>query len=191
MNLEVRKRFVQGVNEVLRRTFTKTASTCSPRGYDDEGKTTLHIMNREQELGLMIDGFSQVGFRLNNHMTVLGPMVIFSRSVLSWNVGTIADVNEDSFSLFKILEPKIDILVLGTGDKVDNHNFFSKFLKFSKEYRIAFEVQPTETACATFNFLNAEGRNVVGCLIPPDTIRVTEDDEFKTQMRYKNSYART
>jgi NADH dehydrogenase [ubiquinone] 1 alpha subcomplex assembly factor 3 len=38
---------------------------------------------------------------------VLGPMAIFPRTVLSWNVGSVDDINEDSLSLFCMLEPKI------------------------------------------------------------------------------------
>ncbi|XP_030765363.1 NADH dehydrogenase [ubiquinone] 1 alpha subcomplex assembly factor 3 [Sitophilus oryzae] len=156
--------------------------------YEGEGKTTLHIMNKDEELGLMINGYSQAGFRLNNNMTVLGPMIIFSRSVLAWNIDDITDVTEDSLCLFKILEPKIDIIVLGTGDKIDNHNFFKNLLVFSKKHRISFEILPTEAACPTFNFLNAEGRNVVGAMIPPQTFTYTEDDELTTKLRYQNLY---
>lgn len=49
----------------------------------------------------------QVGFRLNNGMYVLGPMAIFPRTVLSWNVGNVHAINEDSLLLFCLIEPKI------------------------------------------------------------------------------------
>lgn len=110
--------------------------------------------------------------------------------MLSWNISDITQVNEDSLSIFKVLEPKIDILVLGTGDKVDNHDLVKDFLQFSRKYRLAFEILPTESACATFNFLNAEGRNVVGAMIPPQTIRYTEDDRFRSKMIYDNVFDR-
>lgn len=32
-----------------------------PRTYEGEGKTTLHIMNKDAEYGLMINGYSEVG----------------------------------------------------------------------------------------------------------------------------------
>lgn len=47
-----------------------------PGAYEGEGKTTIHILNKEAELGLMIDGYSQVSpsiiiYRvdLNKHFT--------------------------------------------------------------------------------------------------------------------------
>ncbi|XP_076253938.1 NADH dehydrogenase [ubiquinone] 1 alpha subcomplex assembly factor 3 isoform X2 [Rhynchophorus ferrugineus] len=159
------------------------------RVYEGEGQTTAHILNKDEELGLMIDAYSEVGFRLNNNITILGPMVIFPRSVLSWNIEGIKDVNEDSFSLFPVLEPKIDIIVLGTGDKVDNYNFFENLRKFSNKYKIAFEILPTETACPTFNFLNAEGRAVVGAMIPPTTFMYGLDDELNTNLRYTSIFS--
>ncbi|CAH2013310.1 unnamed protein product [Acanthoscelides obtectus] len=136
----------------------------------------------------MIDGYSQVGFRLNNDMTVLGSMVIFPRSVLSWAVDDVSEINEESLCLFSILEPKVDILVIGIGDKIENNDFYRRLLPFSRKFRISFEILPTVQACSTFNFLNSEGRNVVGAMIPPKDIKPTDDDHVNTKLRYENLY---
>ncbi|KAL1497119.1 hypothetical protein ABEB36_008129 [Hypothenemus hampei] len=183
--------FLKCIGSVIRRSISTNPDLRNPRGYDDDGKTSVHILNKDEDLALMIDGYSQVGFKLNNRVTVLGPMVIFPRSVLSWNINDINDVNDDSLSLFKVLVPKLDIIVLGTGDKVTERDVFASFRKFSKDHKISFEILPTETACATFNFLNAEGRNVVGALIPPQTIlHFTDDDIVKSSLRYDNPFVR-
>lgn len=110
--------------------------------------------------------------------------------MLSWNVNDVSEITEESFSLFAIIEPKIDILVLGVGDKLDNFNFYIKILPFTRKYKMALEVLPTEQACATFNFLNSEGRNVAGAMIPPKTLNANEDDELRSKMRYSNLYER-
>ncbi|CAH0556678.1 unnamed protein product [Brassicogethes aeneus] len=178
----------QVFNSTIRRKLHKSKWLLGTSTYEGDGKTTLNILNNEADMGLMIDGFSQVGFRLNNGFTVLGPMVIFPKSVLSWNVNDLEDINEESLSLFKILEPKLDILVVGVGDRAKDFNFVHKLLPFSKQFKIAFEVMPTEQACSTFNFLNSEGRNVAGALIPPKTITTSDDDELNTKMRYANLY---
>lgn len=47
--------------------------------YDGDGKTKVSILNHEVEGGLMINAFSQMGFRLNNGMMVVGPMALFPR----------------------------------------------------------------------------------------------------------------
>lgn len=109
-------------------------------------------------------------------MYVVGPMAIFPRTVLSWNVGAADEIKEESLSLFSILEPKIDILVVGVGDEKITPKFSRKIIEFMKKYRINVEVLSTEQACTTFNFLNAEGRVVAGAFIPPKMITIFDDD---------------
>lgn len=87
-----------------------------------------------------------------------------------------------------MVEPKLDIIVFGVGDKVENFNFYKRILPFSRKFKIPFEILPTDQACATFNFLNSEGRYVAGAMIPPQTIKPTEDDELHSKLRYQNLY---
>jgi NADH dehydrogenase [ubiquinone] 1 alpha subcomplex assembly factor 3 len=49
------------------------------KAYEGDGKTSATVLNSEDGAGLMIDSFSQTGFRLNNGMLVVGPMAIFAR----------------------------------------------------------------------------------------------------------------
>ncbi|XP_028146444.2 NADH dehydrogenase [ubiquinone] 1 alpha subcomplex assembly factor 3 [Diabrotica virgifera virgifera] len=177
-------------NSNVRRNISSTTKLFIPGAYEASGQTNVQILNKDTELGIMINGFSQVGFRLNNDFTVLGSMVIFPRSVLSWNVHDVSEITEDTLSLFTILEPKIDILVIGVGDRLDNFDFYKNLLPFMRKQKIALEILPTESACSTFNFLNSEGRNVVGAMIPPKTFRVSEDDELVSKMRYQNLYVK-
>lgn len=129
----------------------------------------------------MIDAFSQAGFRLNNGINVVGPMAIFPRTVLSWSIGTAEDINEASLSLFSVLEPKVDILVIGVGDAKITPHFSRKIMEYMKKHRINVEVLSTEQACTTFNFLNHEGRVVAGALIPPKMINIYDDDLMLAQ----------
>lgn len=59
-----------------RARFSMQAGTSS---YEGDGKTTVSILNQEVDAGLMINSFSQMGFRLNNGMMVIGPMAIFPK----------------------------------------------------------------------------------------------------------------
>ncbi|CAG9860273.1 unnamed protein product [Phyllotreta striolata] len=170
------------------RKLHQNSNLHSPGAYEASGKTTVQVMNKDTEIGIMIDGFSQVGFKLNNDFTILGSMVIFPRSVLSWNVEDVSEITEQTLSLFTILEPKIDILVLGVGDRLQDFSLYTKILPFTRKHRMSLEVMPTEQACATFNFLTTEGRNVAGALIPPKIINTSEDDEMESKLRYQNLY---
>ncbi|XP_066967044.1 NADH dehydrogenase [ubiquinone] 1 alpha subcomplex assembly factor 3 [Macrobrachium rosenbergii] len=155
----------------------------------DDQKTTARVLNQEIGAGLMIDGYSQAGFRLNNGMSVVGPMAIFPKSVLSWRVRDENDITEDSLSLFYILEPKLDILIIGVGDR--GIALKPRVLQYIKNKGLNIEVLPTESACATFNFLNDEKRYVAAALIPPTNIQTHEDELVQDQVRKKSLFIAT
>lgn len=58
---------------------TQQFPSASTSTYEGDGKTKVNILNRDTELGLMINSYSQYGFRLNNELRVVGPMAIFPR----------------------------------------------------------------------------------------------------------------
>lgn len=140
----------------------------------------------EADAGLMVDAFSQVGFRLNNGLSVVGPVALFPKTVLSWKVRSVEDINEDSLSLFYLLEPKIDLLILGVGDKGTAVN--TNIIHFMKQKGITLEILPTESACTTFNFLNQERRYVAAGLIPPYNLVSTIDDHLRAQRDAKTLF---
>lgn len=109
--------------------------------------------------------------------------------MLSWNVGSADDINEATLSLFCILEPKIDVLVLGLGDADVTPTIAKRIMAFTRKYKVNVEILTTESACATFNFLNAEQRMVAGAFIPPVSLRVNENDLMNAQRRNNNLYA--
>lgn len=76
-----------------------------------------------------------------------------------------------------------DILVIGVGDNDMKVN--PKVIQYMRQKKINLEILPTERACATFNFLNAEGRCVAGAIIPPTVLRISDDDLAATQRKNK------
>ncbi|NXK55572.1 NDUF3 factor, partial [Chauna torquata] len=88
-----------------------------------------------------------------------------SGPALSPQVGSYRDISLQSLSLFRLLEPRIEILVLGTGDRVER--LHPAVVKQMRVCGIAVEVQDTPNACATFNFLTSEKRLAAAGLIPP------------------------
>ncbi|XP_014908839.1 NADH dehydrogenase [ubiquinone] 1 alpha subcomplex assembly factor 3 [Poecilia latipinna] len=140
---------------------------------DDEiyQRTTVSIMKTEAHNGILIHSYSPMGFNIDGNR-VFGPCAVIPPAVLQWNVGSSEDITEESISLFHMLEPPIEILVLGTGSKVERIN--PSVLALLKRKRIALEVQDTPNACATFNFLNSERRLVAAGLIPPSYSRALE-----------------
>ncbi|XP_026313914.1 NADH dehydrogenase [ubiquinone] 1 alpha subcomplex assembly factor 3 [Hyposmocoma kahamanoa] len=177
---------VRQANLVVKKTPPYLSLVRHKAAYEGEGKMTVRIINQEQDLGLMIDSYATYGFRLNNGITVLGPMAIFPRSVLSWAIRGSEQITEDSLRLFKLLEPKIDLLVIGleTRERKAQDSVFMA----ARRAKLNVEILATEHACSTFNFLNAEGRYVAGALVPPLHIQLNEDDMLRSKLHYDNLY---
>ncbi|XP_072239247.1 NADH dehydrogenase [ubiquinone] 1 alpha subcomplex assembly factor 3 [Leuresthes tenuis] len=133
---------------------------------DDElyQRTTVSVMKREQENGILIHSYSPAGFNIDGNR-VFGPCAVVPPAILQWNVGNYKDITEESVSLFHMLEPTIEILILGTGATLERVD--PSVLALLKRKGIAVEVQDTPNACATFNFLTSERRMVAAGLIPP------------------------
>ena len=110
-----------------------------------------------------------------------------------WNVDGPEDINEDSLALFTILDPKIDVLIIGFGDNTSQtgkRSFpvdTSIILKMLRK-GINVELLTTENAIATYNFLVEEGRVVAAALIPPNHVRMTDQDIVDTKARRKQLY---
>ena len=65
----------------------------SIRHYDPElggaemKSTTVTMLSKEDDDYLYVEAYSQMGFRLSNGFRIVGPCVLFPRSVLHWGVG--------------------------------------------------------------------------------------------------------
>ncbi|XP_020771419.1 NADH dehydrogenase [ubiquinone] 1 alpha subcomplex assembly factor 3 isoform X2 [Odocoileus virginianus] len=129
---------------------------------DDElyQRTRISLLQRESPLAMYIDSYSSRGFVVNGNR-VFGPCALLPQSVVQWNVGSYQDITEESFSLFWMLEPRIEIVVVGTGDRTERLQ--PHVLRAMRQRGIAVE----PNACATFNFLCHEGRVTGAALIPP------------------------
>ncbi|KAE9419949.1 hypothetical protein Angca_002381 [Angiostrongylus cantonensis] len=133
-------------------------------------------MTEAKQIG--VRGLSCYGFRMMDGRFLYGPVALFPKSVLSWRVHTPEDITPRSLSLFAMLEPKIDILIIGAGDKknIDKYGCFLLVICLFKyrRGRKAFIHSVLEDAIATFNFLNSEGRYIAAGLYPPDDLIITD-----------------
>ena len=48
--------------------------------------TTVTMLSKEDDDYLYVEAYSQMGFRLSNGFRIVGPCVLFPRSVLHWGV---------------------------------------------------------------------------------------------------------
>lgn len=124
----------------------------------------MTVMQREPDSGPIILSYSSRGFNIDGNR-VVGPCAVVPPAILQWNVGSHKDITVESLALFYLLEPRIEVLVLGTGSRTERLD--PKILSFLRTKGIAVEIQDTPNACATFNFLTSERRIAAAGLIPP------------------------
>jgi NADH dehydrogenase [ubiquinone] 1 alpha subcomplex assembly factor 3 len=154
--------------------------------YEGDGKTTVTVLNHEIDSPLMIDSYNYNGFKLNNGFSVYGPVALFPKSVLGWDVSHSNMVTPETLTLFGLLEPKLDILVIGVGNPGDK--IPTETIQYLRHKKISFEILSTEHACTTFNFLNVEKRCVAAALIPPTHITFSEQDHLRYKIDRKKLY---
>lgn len=151
--------------------------------YDGPGKTTVSVLNQEVE-SLLIDSYSVKGFRLNNDMKCFGPIIIFPDAVLGWKVRGPQDITVESLTLFRLLDPKPELIVLGVGES--SKAFDPRQFLLLRKAGFNVEAMPTEHAVSTYNYLCAEERLVAAALIPPDKVSfINEYDLHNMNVRAK------
>ncbi len=94
-----------------------------------------------------------------------GGVLVFPNRVLAWPVSGFTALTPDDFAAVGAAEPKVEVLLLGTGARTE-------FLRPSVKSDIKAvaglspEGMDTGAACRTYNILLSEGRRVAAALIP-------------------------
>lgn len=114
---------------------------------------------------LMILFTFKTGFTFNTGTRVIGPMMLFPRYAICWNVASGKHINDSSLSLLTVLEPKPDLFIIGLDDKYD-FLYLKSLREIVQKLGITTEIISVRNACTVFNFVNEEGRYVVAGLIP-------------------------
>lgn len=92
----------------------------------------------------------QFGFRINKHVQVIGPIVLFPRAVFAWHVESPQKIDFDSLMIFGMVQPKVDTLIIGIGSDETTKNIGATILKFAHEFKINVEILSTELVCYEF-----------------------------------------
>ncbi|KAJ7334374.1 hypothetical protein OS493_014685 [Desmophyllum pertusum] len=111
-----------------------------------------------------ITSYSNRGFHIKD-IKVFGSVAVLPSTFYHWRIKKPEDITAESLALFTIMEPPIEIVVVGTGEKILHLN--PEIHSYLKKHNILLEVQDTANATATFNFLLEEKRLVGAAFIPP------------------------
>ncbi|KAG0498823.1 hypothetical protein HPP92_003514 [Vanilla planifolia] len=107
--------------------------------------------------------YSETGFTING-VKYEGSLLIVENKVMSWAPKRFSEINAESLSIFKVLRPVPEILVLGCGRHIDFVN--EELRQFLRSIGIKLEAIDSRNAASTYNILNEEGRMVAAALLP-------------------------
>ncbi|CAI5982087.1 unnamed protein product, partial [Closterium sp. NIES-65] len=104
-------------------------------------------------------GFTVGGRDLDSSILCVGDVA------LCWSPSCLADVTPDSLALFQLIRPQPELLLLGTGQRMQAVP--GELREFVRACGMKLEVLSTRHAISTLNVLNEEGRSVAAALLLP------------------------
>eukprot|EP00252_Welwitschia_mirabilis_P003634 TRINITY_DN13697_c0_g2_i1.p1 TRINITY_DN13697_c0_g2~~TRINITY_DN13697_c0_g2_i1.p1 ORF type:complete len:173 (+),score=25.42 TRINITY_DN13697_c0_g2_i1:79-597(+) len=112
---------------------------------------------------IRIDGCTDTGFIANN-TEYKGSLMCIENLILSWRPKQLSEVTVDSLSVFKIIRPVPEIVVLGCGKRTELVD--PNIRNFLRSNGIKLEAVDSWNAAGIFNILNEERRAAVAALLP-------------------------
>ncbi|KAF7825685.1 NADH dehydrogenase [ubiquinone] 1 alpha subcomplex assembly factor 3 [Senna tora] len=133
----------------LRRTFSL---------YDQ-----INLIDNLPEDQLRFQGYNDTGFTVNK-VEYEGSLICVGNLLLSWKPKKFSEITADSLSLFQIVRPIPEILILGCGRYIQQVD--PELRRFIRSTGMKFEAVDSRNAASTYNILNEEGRIVAAALLP-------------------------
>lgn len=93
-----------------------------------------------------------------------GSILCYADLWLAWAPRSLTQVTMDTLTLVDLAKPVPDLVVLGTGRRIQPPP--RELAAALEERGVSIEAVDTINAVATFNILNQEGRKVVGAMLP-------------------------
>ena len=113
-----------------------------------------------------VTGWGVGQFKVNGNR-IAGPIILTKTMVFKWKLPSdtvrVKDLKIEDFELFTIMNPPLDLIILGTGNNIEYPD--PGFLKKLRDIA-AVEIVDSVNAGATFNLLSKEDRQVAAALLP-------------------------
>ena len=106
----------------------------------------------------IIQGYGDGGFRISGERHE-GSVIVFPTQLLSWD----GELTAESLAPIAAAEPKVQILLLGTGAKMILPP--PELRRFFREQGITLDAMDTGAACRTYSVLLGEERRIAAALV--------------------------
>jgi len=135
---------------------------------DTKHKSHVELSSKSEVVDpLLLTGYHPGGFQFRGNTLIKGPIVVIDRVVFQWKIDDVKQISAASFSLFEMIYPKVDLIIVGTGDSCEYLS--TDILDELRSRGIGVEVQDTPHACGTYNLLKGQRPKTVGAALIPIT----------------------
>lgn len=123
----------------------------------------INLIDQVPDDQLRFQRYTETGFTVNG-VEYEGSLLIVDKLLMSWSPKRFSDITPESLSVFRLLRPVPEILLLGCGRYIEPVN--PELRRFIHSTGMKFEAVDSRNAASTFNILNEEGRLVAAALLP-------------------------
>ncbi|GMH08646.1 hypothetical protein Nepgr_010486 [Nepenthes gracilis] len=123
----------------------------------------INLINNVPDDQLRFQQYDEMGFVVNG-VKYEGSLLCVGNLLLSWSPKKFSEITPDSLSVFQILRPIPEILILGCGRHIEPVG--SELCSFIRSAGMKLEAVDSRNAASTYNILNEEGRIVAAALLP-------------------------
>ncbi|PQQ02597.1 NADH dehydrogenase [Prunus yedoensis var. nudiflora] len=123
----------------------------------------INLIDNVPDDQLRFQRYTETGFRVNG-VDYEGSLLCVGNMLMSWAPTKFSHVTPDSLSVFQIVRPIPEILILGTGRNIEPVD--PELRRFIRSTGMKLEAVDSRNAISTYNILNEEGRIVAAALLP-------------------------
>ncbi|KAK2405974.1 NADH dehydrogenase ubiquinone 1 alpha subcomplex assembly factor protein (DUF498/DUF598) [Trifolium repens] len=123
----------------------------------------INLIDNVPEDQLRFQGFNDTGFTVNG-VEYEGSLLCVGNLIMSWKPKKFSEITSDSLSLFQIVRPIPEILIVGCGRNIQHVD--PELRRFIRSTGMKLEAVDSRNAASTYNILNEEGRIVAAALLP-------------------------
>ncbi|KAE8695695.1 NADH dehydrogenase 1 alpha subcomplex assembly factor 3-like isoform X3 [Hibiscus syriacus] len=168
--MAVRVRAVETLPKLMRRlrkdspssTMTQSPVLPSPRRafslYDQ-----INLIDNVPDEQLRFQRYTETGFTVNG-VNYEGSLLCVENLATYWGPRNFSEITPQSLSVFQIIRPIPEILILGCGRNIEPVD--PELRRFISSTGMKLEPLDSRNAASTYNILNEEGRIVAAALLP-------------------------
>ncbi|KAI0355386.1 DUF498-domain-containing protein [Trametes cingulata] len=152
-------------NSARLRLATRAFHVTRARRYPGDGGLN-NILSGGSAPAVTVKTITQNGIQLADGLLLTSACIFLDGKVFLWNVPEKLwdDWKPEHFEIFDTVVPKPEILLLGTGERVEM--LPPQLRQYLMRAGVQLDVMNTRNACSTYNLLAEEGRRVAAALLP-------------------------